>query len=310
MSPSRVREQAQLFATLQAKQARSAALTARIGTYASIVGKLFDALQVLETATNGLKMLAEGTILGYVERQVRQVQSQADEARTWAEDTVDGLSLLTATAQVSSAISRNDEQGLLDVSSRLGDVGDALAAVQQQFQGFHVELAGRAAALKIASEYYGKLVGIVQGSSTMPNANELAMHISLQRLSGLIGSAANTYGEAADHLYVPASTSRISRTRPVRKRGTSSTSTGPCAPGGESSARSRGEGETPGGFATGDSGKRRHGHGGRRIVTGRIEQIVEGARVDAGRTPGTRACSAGDPLSGRPWQGSRWVASP
>jgi len=199
-SPELAIERARLVNTLRQQTSNSIAFSNRLQTYVRIGGTLLTTLEMVNTVGDILAIAGQGTTMPDVQRTADLIQSQSRDAQERAQATYDSISLLTATVQVGDAISRGDSTVLFELSESLGDFG--MEASQQAFR--YGELASglqaRSQALRILSDTYATLAQVPQGISTAPQASALAMHISLQRLSGTLGSAANQYDTARQRL--------------------------------------------------------------------------------------------------------------
>lgn len=194
--PALIRERARLISTLDQQTTRSVRFNSRLSTYLGVAGRLFEILDLVSTASDAMKLAAEGTVLGEAERAADHVVEQAREAKTWAEETTDSISLLTATILVGDAIERGDSDALFDLSSAHGDLADELRTPAERFEELSQRLTAQAAAMDVVKDAYKTLVSVPQGATTAPNAQAFAMYVSLERLSGRIRSAATYYREA------------------------------------------------------------------------------------------------------------------
>jgi hypothetical protein len=195
-APALVLERSLLLSTLAQQTRRSVAFANRLRVYIRVGGALLTALEYINTVGDIASMASAGTVLGDAQSTADRVRAQSDEAKTRANETYDSISLFSAVAQVSDALGRGDTTALFDLSASLGDFGLEVSEQAFRYGELERDLRARSRALHELSEMFARLAQVPQGYSTAPQASALAMYISLGRLSGTLGSAADNYGEA------------------------------------------------------------------------------------------------------------------
>jgi hypothetical protein len=195
-TPEMALQRQRLIMTLEQQTRSAAAFTGRLQNYVRVAGGLLSVLEVVSTVSDALSIAANGTVMPDVQRQADQVERHARDAAGRAQETYDSISLLTSVAQVSDAIERQDTAVLFDLSSALGNLALEVSEQAYRYGELRRDLRARSRALRSLSDLYLQLAAVPQGASTAPNAQALAMHISLQRLSGTLGNAANQYDSA------------------------------------------------------------------------------------------------------------------
>lgn len=192
-----MRQQASLLAQMQAQTQRSIRFTARVRLAARGVTGLLGILSAIGTIRTAQQMATYGTIFHEAEEQVDRVGDFGREMQQWAEDTTAEISLLGAMAIITDAEQRGDSDALFAIDSALTDLYLELSPKADEFREWATDLRARERALDVLADFYGDLVSVPMGPSTAPNAEALAMHQSLTRLSGRMGSAAAHF-EAAE----------------------------------------------------------------------------------------------------------------
>jgi hypothetical protein len=195
-----LRQQASLLAQMQAQTQRSIRLTARVQLVARGVSGLLSILSTIGTLRTMHQVGTYGTIFHEAEEQVDHVGEYGREMEQWVEETTDQISLLGAIAAITDADEREDSQALFDIDSSLTDLYMQLSPKADQFKEWAADLRAREKALDILADFFGDMVSVPQGPTTAPNAEALAMHISLQRLSGRMGAAAAHFETAEKQL--------------------------------------------------------------------------------------------------------------
>jgi hypothetical protein len=196
-SASVLRQQASLLAQVQAQTQRSFRLTARVQLVARSVTGLLGVLSMIATFRTIQQMGTHGTIFREAEEQVDQVGEYGREMEQWVMDTTDQISLLDAIAIITDADQRKDSQALFDIDSSLTDLYMQLFPKADQFKEWAADLRAREQSCDILANFFKNMVSVPQGPTTAPNADALAMYISLERLSGRMSAAASHF-EAAD----------------------------------------------------------------------------------------------------------------
>ena len=195
--PAAIRAQASAMAALSRQTQRSIRISGRITLATRGVGGLLSVLGMIHTVRTAQQMAAHGTIFADAEAQADRVIAYGSEMQTWAEETTNDVSLLEILAAITSADEREDSTALFDIDSALTDTYLRFYERADEFREMGQDLRARERGLGIMSDFYETLVSVPQGPSTAPNAEAFAMHVSLDRLQGRVGTAAGHF-EAAD----------------------------------------------------------------------------------------------------------------
>jgi hypothetical protein len=196
-SPDLVKARTEMFAKMQQQTARNVSFLNRLSTYKLVAGGLFQALDYIGAVSDALKIFAEGTLFPEAQRQADAVVEQAREAKTWAEETTDSISLLQAIVLIDDALERGDAELLADLDAYYGTLAAELRPPAEQFRDLSERIGAHAQAMKLMADFFKRAAGIPQGASTAPNAQQFALYQSLEPLSGRLSTAAEYYGEAA-----------------------------------------------------------------------------------------------------------------
>ncbi len=199
-SAATIRAQASLIIELENETARSVRLTARINLITRGITGLLAILGMIGTIRTFQSMASEGTLFGDAERQVDRVNDYAVEMENWAMDTTDNISILAAMSAITDAVNRDDSEALFDLDDSFYSLSTKLLERADQFSNFARDLRARQQALNVLADAYATMVSIPQGATTAPNAEELAMHISCQRLAGSMGNPAGHFETAERQL--------------------------------------------------------------------------------------------------------------
>jgi hypothetical protein len=186
-----------MLTDMQQQTARNVRFNNRLSTYKLIAGGLFAVLDYIGTVSDMLQIATEGTLFPEARRQANLVVEQAQEAQIWAEETTNSISLVQATILIGDAMERGDADLLIELSSYYETLAEELRPPAEQFRELSERLRAHAEAIKLMADLFGKLVGVPQGITTAPNAQQLAMHISLVPLAGRLNTAAEYYEQAA-----------------------------------------------------------------------------------------------------------------
>jgi hypothetical protein len=195
-----LRQQASLLAQMQAQTQRSIRITARVQLVARGMTGLLGILSTIGTLRTMQQIGTHGTIFHEAEEQVDQVGQYGREMEQWVVDTTEEIRILGVIAAITDANEREDSQALFDIDSSLSDLYKQLSPKADQFKEWAADLRARDKALDILADFYEKMVYLPQGPTTAPNAEALAMQISLQRLSNRMASAAVHFEAADGHL--------------------------------------------------------------------------------------------------------------
>ncbi len=185
---------------LQGATLRSSQFATRVSVYSTAASGLLALPAAILSISDAQSMLANGTLLPGVERQADIVAEQAQSRLNWTTETTDQISLLNTVAVLSDALDRRDGETLMELSQQFGDFSDQAGPIAEDFGNLGTQLHQRARALNIAAEMYLDLAHVPTPGTTAGQAHALAMHQSLQRLSGRIRTSAERYSQAATTL--------------------------------------------------------------------------------------------------------------
>jgi hypothetical protein len=161
---------------------------------------LLSILGTIATLRSMQQMATHGTLFSGAEGQADRIGNQGREIKEWAISTTNNISLLQIMAAITDADKRNDGPALFDIDESLSDIIDQFRDKHAIIQDHAKNLRAREPALDVMAGFYKDLVSVPMGATTAPNADALAMYISLQRLSGHVSSAANEFEAAANQL--------------------------------------------------------------------------------------------------------------
>jgi hypothetical protein len=199
-TPSAIRAQASAIATLGRETQRSVRLTGRIRIIGRGVSGLLGVLGTIATLRSMQQMATHGTLFSGAEAQAERIGNQGREMKEWAISTTNNISLLQVMAAITDADERDDGPALFDIDESLTDIIEQFREKHEKIQDYAQNLRAREAALDVLVSFFGDLVSVPMGATTAPNADALAMHVSLQRLSGRVGSAADEFEAAENQL--------------------------------------------------------------------------------------------------------------
>jgi hypothetical protein len=189
------RQRLRVLVDLDNATSRSQRFSSRLSGYVGAAGQLLGVLELVGAVSDIADMATQGTVLPDAERQARLVRSQARAAASHAAETYDAISLLDATAAVHAAIQGPSAEHLAELAHRLDLLADPVLADADGYRVLAGKLRSQQQAIRRVSDLYLELAAIPQIGSTAGNASALAMHESLQRLSGLLADAAAQYGQ-------------------------------------------------------------------------------------------------------------------
>jgi hypothetical protein len=187
-------------AQLKLEAAESVRLSQRIQLYSAAFGALLQALTLLDTISDALKMGTEGTVLGPAQRQAEKIDSQSQEAVHSSESLAESMSLFSAVANVEKAQQTGNTDSLFALSNSLNELSTYLYGSINNFTRLSRELDARARAILVMRDFYERLVSVPMGIDTAANAQAFAMYESLEKLHGAVNSAAQNYATAATNL--------------------------------------------------------------------------------------------------------------
>jgi hypothetical protein len=199
-SSTAIKTKASAIASLGNETQRSIRMSGRLSMIARGVTGLLGILGAIATLRSMQQIATHGTLFSSVESQVEQIGSQGSELHEWAISTTNNISFLEIMAAITDADERADSDSLFDIDSSLSDIVKEFREKHQNIHQYAQDLRAREAALKVMMGLFKDLVSIPMGASTASNADAFAMYVSLERLSGRVGSAANNFGQAAQQL--------------------------------------------------------------------------------------------------------------
>lgn len=197
-NPAMAKQLASALSSLGAQARRSAAFTARLRIYGATVGGLLGVLDMLQTLRTAQQMYTDGTMFPEVERNVAAIDSFAARMHEQVLDAIDAVPILALIVAIADAEEREDPATLFDIDDSLTGVARGFQEQGEILGSYGADMRRRAQALGYLAGLYGKLVQVPMGYSSAPNAQALAMHISLERLEGRVGSVAHRFEESAE----------------------------------------------------------------------------------------------------------------
>jgi hypothetical protein len=195
-------ESEKAVAGLRSELTESVQLSQRLQLYSAAFGALLQALAILDTISDAMKMGTEGTVLGPSQHQAEQIESQAQEAVQSSISLAESMSLFGGIVEVEKARRTQNTDALFALSNSLGELSTSLYNSINTYNRLSRELDARARAILVMSNLYEKMVSLPMGLDDIPNAQAFTMFESLQKLHGPVNSAAQHYAEAATNLTV------------------------------------------------------------------------------------------------------------
>jgi hypothetical protein len=192
-----IKEQVALFAELEAETASAVRFASTVRLMSTIAAEAFQALDMLNAVDSILSVAASGTVFPDQQKQAEAIERQGRDAVKWANAAWDALPILVSIAVISDAKQRGDTETLFDIGSKAGDFWMSVDDHAWTFADIGRKARAYSEAQRVMSDVFYKMVEVPQGVTTAPNAQELGIAMSLEKLSGTLASAASSYEEAA-----------------------------------------------------------------------------------------------------------------
>lgn len=190
----------QAVAELRSELADSVHLSERIQLYSAAFGALLQALTLLDTISEAMKMGTEGTVLGPAQHQAEKIENQSQEAVQSSVTLAESLHLFAGIVQVDKARRTENVDALFALSDSFGELSTSLYNSINTYTRLSAQLDARARALLVMRDFYEKMVSLPMGLDDIQNAQAFAMYESLQKLHGPVNAASQHYAEAATNL--------------------------------------------------------------------------------------------------------------
>jgi hypothetical protein len=201
-SPATVIARQQVIAQLEQETAASVRMAGLVRGAVAVFGAVMQVMSALNTLDTAQRLSREGTMLGDAQRQAERLQQQGSNARTQAEQAAAASNMVGATLVVGDALARNDTDDLFTLSEALGDVSAGFGEPAERLSSFWREVDARSRAARVMADFYRQAIRLSIDDAAQAEA--FSMWESCDRLSNTLGSAADSFRQAAETMQATA----------------------------------------------------------------------------------------------------------